>query len=194
MIRVYGVPWSRASRCLWMLEELGVEYENVLVLDAKNDESYRAINPNGRVPALVDGDLVMWESLAINLYLARRIPSDLSPKSLAEEAHALKWTLWAQSEWETLFANAGRIEEVDAERLARLLHALDSALEETGYLIDGRFTVADLNVANMFNGPVSGRLDLSRHPHVAKWLAAARARPAARSVLERIKETLAARR
>ena len=49
-IRLYGVPWSRASRCLWMLEELGVEYENVPVAETRAPE-YLAINPNGRVPA-----------------------------------------------------------------------------------------------------------------------------------------------
>ena len=66
MIRLYGVPWSRASRCLWMLEELGVPYENVPIAKTREPD-YLAINPNGRIPALDDDGVVMWESLAINL-------------------------------------------------------------------------------------------------------------------------------
>ena len=74
MIKLYGVPLSRAFRSLWALEEIGVEYENVpvnFVDDAKKPQ-YLAINPNGRIPALVDGDLTLFESMAINLYLARK--------------------------------------------------------------------------------------------------------------------------
>lgn len=185
-IRIYGVPWSRASRCLWMLEELGAEYESIPVADSR-DPDYLAINPNGRVPALVDGDVIIWESLAINLYLARRFPSDLSAQSLSEEAHVLKWSFWAESELECSFNHIGSLDEVPAEIYERTLHVLDTALSSTGCLIGGRFTVADLNVANMFNGPVSSRLDLSRHPHLHKWLSSSRARPAASRVLERIR-------
>jgi glutathione S-transferase len=104
MIQIYGVPWSRASRCLWVLEEVGAEYSKLPVVDTRAPD-YLAINPNGRVPALVDDDVVIWESLAINLYLARRFPSDLSPKSMPEEAHVLKWSFWAESELEYLLRN-----------------------------------------------------------------------------------------
>ena len=74
MIRIYGITQSRAFRPLWLLEELGVEYEHVR-LDYRgadlNSPGFRALNPNGRVPTLVDGELVLWESMAIDLYLAR---------------------------------------------------------------------------------------------------------------------------
>ena len=52
MVRIYGVPWSRASRCLWMLEEVGAEYECVPIANSR-DPAYLAINPNGRVPTLL---------------------------------------------------------------------------------------------------------------------------------------------
>lgn len=144
-----------------MLEELGVEYENVPVANTRAPE-HLAIDPNGRVPALVDGDTVMWESLAINLYLARRFPSDLSAKSQGEEADVLKWSFWAQSELEDFFEHIASLEEIPADWYERAPRVLDGALGSRGYLVGGRFTVADLNVANMFNGPVSSRLDLAR--------------------------------
>ena len=189
MIRIYGVPWSRASRCLWMLEELGVEFESVPIANTR-ESAYLAINPNGRVPALVDGEIVVWESLAINLYLARRFPSSLSAQSLSEEADTLKWSFWAESELECFFNHIASLEDVADDWYERAPRVLDAALSATGHLVGGRFTIADLNVANMFNGPVSSSLDFSRYPHLLKWLLACRERPAARRVLKRTMEAL----
>ena len=75
MLRLYGNAKSRASRCLWMLEEMGVPYELVekstRAEDLQSDE-YLRLNPNARIPTLVDGEVVLWESMAINLYLAQK--------------------------------------------------------------------------------------------------------------------------
>ncbi len=76
MIKLYGIPASRAARCLWMLEELDLEYENVpthFIGDSKKPD-YLKLNPNGKLPTLDDDGLVVWESMAINLYLARKYP------------------------------------------------------------------------------------------------------------------------
>ena len=85
MIKLYGIRQSRAMRSLWALEELGVPYENVPInfaTDAKKPE-YLKINPNGRIPALVDGDVALFESMAINLYLAKKYDkTGLYPRSL----------------------------------------------------------------------------------------------------------------
>ena len=72
MIVLYGIARSRAQRNIWMLEELGQPYrlESVTYSDGGNlTPEYLAVNPNGKIPALRDGELVLWESLAINLYL-----------------------------------------------------------------------------------------------------------------------------
>ena len=92
MIKLYGVPASRAFRSLWALEEIGVEYELVttnFIDDVKKPE-YLAINPNGKVPVLVDGDTVIWESNAIMAYLADQAGSDLWPKD-ARQIDVLRW-------------------------------------------------------------------------------------------------------
>ena len=88
MITVHGVAPSRTYRCLWLLEELGLEYERELVHwddEGEKRSAYLELNPNGRVPCLVDGDLVLFESLAINLYLIRRYGGSLAPNSIEDE-------------------------------------------------------------------------------------------------------------
>ena len=75
MLQLYGNPRSRAMRCLWMLEEMGKPYELIEKSTRADDlqsADYRRLNPNARIPTLVDGDLVLWESMAINLYLAQK--------------------------------------------------------------------------------------------------------------------------
>ena len=81
MLTLYGVPASQASRCMWALEELGVNYQLELVrpYEETNTPELKTLNPNGKIPVLVDGDLTLWESLAINLYLAQRYGSPLWP-------------------------------------------------------------------------------------------------------------------
>ena len=80
-LKIYGVPLSRAYRALWMANELGLDYENVPIHfadgSAKTPE-YLAVNPNGRIPAIDDNGFKLWESMAINLYLAKKHGSGLS--------------------------------------------------------------------------------------------------------------------
>jgi glutathione S-transferase len=73
-LKIYGVARSRASRILWMAKELGLDYEHVKVDFATGDTRQRgflALNPNGHVPVIDDDDFILWESMAINLYLAK---------------------------------------------------------------------------------------------------------------------------
>src|SRR5262249_56040329 len=75
MLQLYGNPRSRAMRCLWMLEEVGQPYQLVdksLRAEDLQSAEYLRLNPNARIPTLVDGNLVLWESMAINLYLAQK--------------------------------------------------------------------------------------------------------------------------
>lgn len=178
MITLHGVVASRAARCVWMLEELGVPYQINAVLPARTPE-FLAINPNARIPALTDGALVMWESLAINCYLARRYPNELSPKTIDEEALCLKWSFWAYAELECFFNHVESLDAVTDEWRERTLGVLEGQLQRTPFLIGERFTVADLNVSLMFWGPVSSRVDLAAFPATHAWRAATWERPAA---------------
>ncbi len=192
MIKLYGVPRSRAIRCLWMLEELGVPYENVKTMfntDSRSAE-YLKINPNGRIPALVDGDVTLWESLAINLYLARKYDKGLWPKTVGDEGHAFKWSIWAMTEAEepVLTALVHRVFAPEAERdAAKAADAAERAkvpfavlngqLAGRNFLLGKDFTVADLNVAVVIGWATLSGIDLTPFPNVTAWLSRCSERP-----------------
>jgi glutathione S-transferase len=193
MIKLYGIPRSRTMRPLWMLEELGVPYENVRVsfVNETRAPDYLKINPNGHIPALQDGDLVLFESLAMNLYLARKYDKGLWPKTVADEGRAYQWSVWAMTELEepVLTALLHRMflpkaerdpkkAEDAAERAKTPVGVLDGALAGRQYLLGDAFSVADLNVASVLSWAPLGGLDLSPARNVSGWLARCTARPA----------------
>lgn len=199
-VRLYGTSGSRALRALWGIEEVGIPYEHVPVgygADSKTPE-YLAINPNGRIPALVDGELTLFESMAINLHLARRYGGPLYPDGAANEARAWQWSVWGISEIEplqmqvvvqTLFTPADRRDPKVVERavrgLQRPLKVLDAALADRPWLLGDRFTVADLNVAGVMHLMKSVSVGWSEHAHVQRWADACHARPALARALAR---------
>jgi glutathione S-transferase len=194
MLRIYGTVKSRTARTLWMAEELGVPYELVPVdyrARQTRTPEFLAVNPNGHVPAIDDDGLRLHESMAINLYLARRHPgSPLSPRDLAEEGRCLSWSFWAVTELEspalTVFMQSGALppERRDPQKLARAIGALRptlAVLEQAlaasgdggsqGYLLGDRFTVADLNVAAVLAWVRAAPGLLEEYPMAAAWLA-----------------------
>ena len=193
MIKVYGISGSRAIRALWGVEETGVDYEHVPTHfrgDAQS-EDYLAVNPNGRIPALVDGELVLFESMAINLYLARTYGGDLYPTDPADEARAQQWSVWAISEIEPLqmqiviqkfFTPDDRKDPAVIERAAkgleRPLAVLDQHLADRDYLLGDRFSVADLNVASVMLLLNMVEHDYQAYANVSRWAQACYARPA----------------
>ena len=192
MIRLYGIVNSRALRCLWALEEVGVPYELVqtsFLADAKKPE-YLAINPNGRIPTLVDGDVTLFESMAINLYIAKKYGPKLVPTALADEARALQWSFWGMTELEThliqimlhgLMPEAQRkpeVRKVSEQALDRPLRVLDATLAGRETLLGGPFSIADLNVASVMGLLAVARYDFSRFPNLKRWFEASLARPA----------------
>src|SRR5512146_41312 len=194
MLRLYGNPRSRTARCLWMLEEMGEPYELVekstRADDLQSDE-YLRLNPNARIPTLVDGELVLWESMAINLYLAQKYEGPMHCAAPDVLGLAAQWSFWAMLETEHLlldflnhravlpeFARDASYADRDALLLRKPLGVLNDALKERGHLAASEFTVADLNVASILVWGKMGRLDFSPHPHVARWLDACLARPA----------------
>lgn len=99
MYKVAGSKGSRIGRVLWMLEELGEPYE-IVPMKPGSPEA-KALNPTARVPILLDGDLVLWDSAAICLYLGEKHPEKgLAARSLAERARMDAWMHFLQSELE----------------------------------------------------------------------------------------------
>lgn len=191
-ITIYGKPGSRARRPLWVARELGLTVENVeLSAEETKAPAYLAINPNGKVPALTDGDLTIFESLAQSLYLAKKYGTGtLYPASVENEACVWQWTLWAVTELEKplvtcLMERVVRPEDQRnaaaadaAERdLQKPLAVLDAALDGREWLFDG-FSVADINVAAVAAIAKPGKVDLAAFPNLTGWLDRAMARPA----------------
>jgi len=193
-ITLYGIATSRAGRCGWAPQEIGLPYEHVPIHfndGSTRTPAYRAINPNERIPTLVDGELVLFESMAINHYLADRYDGGLRPDGDAANARALMWSFWGNNEIENLLRPLLRnrlfLPEPDrdaaqgalaASQLDKPLRVLDDALAGRDYLLGDALSVADLNVSHgMFWLPLAG-VDLAPFPRVAGWLARLAARPA----------------
>ena len=194
-LAIYGVPVSRAARTYWCAEELGLAYDSVPIHfsdGSAKTADYLAINPNGRIPAIDDGGFRLWESMAINCYLAKKHGKGLWPETLEGEALVLQWSFWVMTELEKpalavllhrrFLPEAQRdpAAAAEGERQAQgPLEVLDRALAPAGYLIGAAFSIADLNVAAVLSWLVAARLDLAAFPNVARWLRTCLARPAA---------------
>jgi glutathione S-transferase len=197
-LRIYGIARTRAFRALWVATELGLDYEHLPIeigeAGARAPE-FLAINPSGRLPVIVDDGFVLFESLAITLYLAKKYsPGKLYPATLHGEAKAWQWSFWAISEvdrgvniW-SLHAVRLPPAERDAQKREEALkvlqapfRVLDAALAPQPYLLGNDFTVADLNVAAVVSRAID--MDLSAVPNLKAWLARCLERPAARRAL-----------
>lgn len=205
MLTIYGCFRSRASRNIWLAYELGVDFKHIPVIQAgrladplatnapinTKSPEFLKVNPNGLIPAMEMDGLVLAESLAINLFMAKKFGGDLAPRDLNEDALMTQWAIWAMTEAEihtiqvlyhkVMFPEAQRDPARLAEAvaaLARPFRVLDEALAATGWLVGGRFTVADLNMAEVirYAQPVPELFEAA--PRVKAWLAACQARPA----------------
>jgi glutathione S-transferase len=206
-LKLYGGAKNRGRRCYWLAKELGLDIEPIEIdLHSGQHKSpdFLLLNPNGQVPVLDDGGLILYESFAINLYLAKQYGtakgSPLAPRSPQEEALMTQWSFWVVNEVEHLqmtilqhrLTAAGHSATVllpeearDAkradeawEKLQKPLGILDATLTGRDYLVGDRFTVADLNVAIVFSTFSRLDLELTRFPNLRTWLDTCLGRPA----------------
>ncbi|MGE6782283.1 glutathione S-transferase family protein [Ensifer adhaerens] len=212
MLTIYGVYRSRASRNYWMARELGIPFTSVPVLQARrvadplaadapiNTKSpvFLAVNPMGLIPAIEDDGVVLTESLANNLYLARKHGGPLAPADIVEEGLIGNWTMWAATEVEPhavkiILTYDHGAEETEAGKatiaacaksLERVFARMEQHLERRDYLVGDRFTVADLNLAEVFRYAMSQTQLFQTHPRVSAWLARCHARPAFKAMME----------
>jgi len=194
MIKLYGSSMSRAARCLWALEEIGLKYEHVPVSfdGGTRAPDYLKLNPNGHIPTLDDDGFILWESMAINLYLAEKYGKNgLWPASVPDRASTFQWSFWAMTEVEphliTLLLNRlftppdQRDEKACANAEAALLppfKVLDDFIGRREYILGTQFTIADLNVASVLGLANLIKLDTSAAPAASAYLQKCLARPA----------------
>ncbi len=219
MITLYGVYRSRASRPLWLLAELGLEFRHVPVVQAYRlrdarapdaplntaSAAFLAVNPLGQIPAFEQDGLVLTESLAITQHIAAQHGGSLGPQSAAEAAQISNWSLVAATAIEgpaleiLLVQDAGGAETaegqasiaINAEKLRRPLARLQAHLAAQDWMIGGRFTVADINTAECLRYAQGHASLLAEFPAVKGWLERCQARPAFQAMwAARLAETL----
>lgn len=176
MLKLYGGARSRASIVQWYLEELGIPYEFVL-LDMQAGEhrqpAFLAINPMGKVPAIVDGDFQLWESGAILFYLAQKY--GIMPSSPEEQAKINQWILFSNSTLASgIFVEANRERE-----MPRLMTPLNQILEKQHFFLGDEFGVVDVAIGSALAYiPIMLKLDLSEYPAIVDYIQRISERPA----------------
>lgn len=213
MITIYGVYRSRASRNFWLANELGIEVRQVPVIQAyrlkdpaaadaplnTRSPEFLKVTATAAIPAMEDEGFVLTESLAMNLYIAKKHGGSLAPQDAQEEARMLQWALYGATSVEAdalaiLYANAeGRAEtpegkaEIDAkaENLRRPLKVIDAHLASEGHMVGGRFSVADINMAEIVRYAQPHPTLIGEFPALEKWLKACQSRPAFRAMWEK---------
>jgi glutathione S-transferase len=206
-LSIHGIAASRALRPLWAATELGLDFQHLPVPyqgGATRTPEFLALNPNGHIPVLVDarpeGEVVVWESMACALYIARHHGTadgaSITPATPREDAEALRWSFWVVSECEAdaltvlmhrlVMPEARRKPELaDAaeRRLAVPLRVLEQHLAQQqargeAHLAADRFTVADICVASVLQWLRPARALMAAHPLTGGWLKACVRRPA----------------
>ncbi len=204
-LTIYGVLRSRATRTIWTARELGLAFTHVPVIQAYRladpsapdapfntaSPAFLAINPAGQIPCIDDDGFRLAESFATTLYLAKTHGGSLAPASLQEDAQMTAWTLWAATSFEphAISILYNRVGKPEAERdpaaaeaaviaLARPFATFEAALAAgNGHPVGGRFTVADINLAEVFRYAQAAPELFEGHPRITAWLAACQARP-----------------
>lgn len=174
-LKLYGGQRSRAAIAKWYLEELGLEYEFVLLdlaAGEQNKPEFLAINPVGRVPAIADGELKLWESGAILLYLYDKYGGASTPETRAIMA---QWVLYANASLALgLFLPDRREKE-----MPRLLLPLEQILQKQPFIVGDDFSVADVAVGSyLAYGRLMMGLTFDGYPAIQSYLTRIAARPA----------------
>ncbi len=210
MLTIYGVLRSRASRNIWLAHEIGLAFRHVPVIQANRladplaagaplntrSPDFLAVNPNALIPSVDDDGLVLHESIAINLHLARKYGGSLGPADVNEDGLMGMWALWAMTTVEphSLQILYNRIGKPPAERDAAVAHAavaalrgpvavLESHLARTDFMVGGRFTVADVNTAEIMRYALPAPELFTDTPAIRAWIARCHDRPAFRRMM-----------
>jgi glutathione S-transferase len=187
MMKLYGDPGSGSTRRVAaVLYHVGTEFELELVDLFKGENrtpQFLLLNPNGMIPVLVDGDVVLYEASAINLYLVDKFNSDLLPKG-HDRALTFQWMFWAAEHWRqgppVLFTehiakkamglpqDPRAIEEANAS-IRKYAAVLDAHLEGRRFVVGERVTLADFDLAATFTHLKRTFPPYEEFPNVMAW-------------------------
>ena len=187
-IKIYGDPGSGSRRRVTAAAAaIGIDIE-IVNIDLFKGESHTPefleLNPHGLSPVLVDGDFVLYESAAINLYLAEKARSDLAGKNTREKYEILQWMFWSGEQWR-IFATltfdevlgkkfAGQsanetIVKLAADKIRAGAAVLDAHLAKHDYIVGDRLTLADFDIAGPFSQNERTKIPLNEFPNLVAW-------------------------
>lgn len=199
MYKIIGFPKTRAMRVMWLLEELGEDYEIDPAMP--QSEAVRAISPSGKVPILVDGDLVVTESVAICTYLADKHGKFTFPAGTPERAiqdsftqfavDVLEGALWTAAKNSFILPEDIRVPEV--KRACKLefqngLDHLEKRLGDGPYVMGETFTIADIILGHCAGWAISAKFDLPKEGRIYDYFKALRERPAFKAMMAKVTE------
>jgi glutathione S-transferase len=190
IMKIYAIRASHnCRRVLATADYLEVVHEVIEVNPATGDlkkPEYLALNPNGKVPTLVDGDVTLWESNAIMQYIAGKKPSDFFPTANAARANITRWQFWEANHlskgtggltYENVFKPFVLKQKTDpaaVETATQAFHqfapVLNGALEGPSFIAGDLLTLADFSVGANFTYAAPAQMPLDRYPHIQKWL------------------------
>jgi glutathione S-transferase len=183
-----GSPNALRSRAV--IYELGIPVE-IVNLDFRKGEhkapEFLKLNPNGKVPTFVDGDIVIWESRAINAYLATRFPGrNLYPADPVKRAHIDQWSYWQavhlgpamqkvnferqKHQWGQGEADEAVV-AAEMKNVSQFLGVLEQGLSDGRDWIVGDLSLADFAIASTFRPRARVGLSLDAYPKITAWIA-----------------------
>lgn len=186
-ITFYWSPRSSATRIDWALEELGVPFEKVRVDIQAGDQKkpeYLALNPNGKVPLLVDGGTPIFESVAILIHLGLSYGQDkgLWPSTGSKmHGQALAWIVWSAATLQPLMFRARQNADArpDVDKLIAIVEShLAKSGSQPGYFLGETFTYVDLAIASALGLWRMFGNDFSAQPNITRWIDACQSRAA----------------
>jgi glutathione S-transferase len=206
MLTIYGMYRSRATRNIWFLNELGQAFVHKPVMQAYRlpdphaadaplntlSPEFLRVSPAGAIPVMEDDGFVLSESIAINFYISNKFGGSLTPEDANEHSRMLQWAFYGVSgiedtalsiQYAHTRGEAATPQGIAAlaagkDKLRRPFAALDGALRATGHLVGGRFTMADINMAEMVRYAQMEAAFIAEYPALDAWLKACQARPA----------------
>lgn len=206
MLTIHGVTRSRASRIIWLCHEIGLPFKQVPVIQAyrlpnpdaadaplnTRSRSFLKLSPAGAVPVIEDDGLILSESMACTLYLARKHGQPFGPANALEDAQMSQWSFYAATAIEPdtltllfLPANGTNLSSNDRSaidmamgRLQRPLSVVSDHLAANGHMVGRRFTVADINMAEVVRYAQGHSALMKQFPAITAWLEDCQARPA----------------
>jgi glutathione S-transferase len=189
-MKIYWIRAQAPRRVLALAKHLGIEaeFEEInLMGGGLKVPQFAALNPNKKVPVLVDGDRVLWESSAIMAYLCTKAGSDMWPvRNAAELVEVLRWLSWNDCHWspavapfyfEHVVKETFKIGPPDRELLKSSLSditkyaaVLDAHLAGKDYAACGRLTIADFQLASMATYWKESEMPFEAFPNIVRWL------------------------